>query len=168
MSSLSLSPLLISFLTSTVPDMQLTDEDYAVIASVTKELRAYFACLEKIKSVLFLCLALFSSMSHASLPLFLWFESSSTTYISLLSSISFLYMYVCVHSFSLPRLRDGLKHILSVSHIGNGYIQAVKPWDLVKGSSEDVYVCQIICLLLSITHPSLKFPSSLSFTPFPS
>lgn len=32
------------------------------------------------------------------------------------------------------KLRDGLKHILAISRIGNGYIQAEQPWKLVKGS----------------------------------
>ena len=35
------------------------------------------------------------------------------------------------------KLRDGLRHILAISHIANGYIQAEKPWTLVKGSSEE-------------------------------
>ena len=29
--------------------------------------------------------------------------------------------------------RDGLKHILAISRLGNGHIQAQKPWELVKG-----------------------------------
>jgi len=35
------------------------------------------------------------------------------------------------------RLRDGIRHILSISALGNGYIQANKPWDLLKGSEAD-------------------------------
>ena len=35
------------------------------------------------------------------------------------------------------RIRDGLKYILSISKTGNQYIQATKPWLLVKGSEED-------------------------------
>jgi methionyl-tRNA synthetase len=35
------------------------------------------------------------------------------------------------------RLRDGLRNVLSISRLGNGYIQANKPWELVKGSDTD-------------------------------
>ena len=37
------------------------------------------------------------------------------------------------------RIRDGLRHILNISHIGNGYIQANQPWELVKGSPDEKY-----------------------------
>ena len=65
-------------------EMQLTDSDYNMLAMVTRELRAYNTCLEKLK------------------------------------------------------LRDALKHILTISRIGNGHIQAEKPWKLVKGSPSEV------------------------------
>ena len=42
---------------------------------------------------------------------------------------------VCV-----TRLRDGLRNVLSISRLGNGYIQANKPWELVKGSDKDRFV----------------------------
>ena len=67
-------------------EMQLTDEDYDVVAMVTRELRSYNRCLDQLK------------------------------------------------------LRDGLKHILAISRIGNGHIQAEKPWKLVKGSPEEMFV----------------------------
>ena len=35
------------------------------------------------------------------------------------------------------RIRDGLKHILSVSRLGNGHMQAMKPWELFKSSNEE-------------------------------
>ena len=38
------------------------------------------------------------------------------------------------------RLKDGLKHILSISRLGNGHIQATEPWELLKGSSAEKYV----------------------------
>ena len=41
------------------------------------------------------------------------------------------------------KIRDGLKHILSISHLGNGHIQSHKPWELVKGTPEDKLV--ILC-----------------------
>lgn len=37
------------------------------------------------------------------------------------------------------RIRDGLRHILNISRIGNGYIQANQPWELVKGSPDEKY-----------------------------
>ena len=68
-----------------IMEMQLTDEDYNVVAMVTRELRGYNVCLETLK------------------------------------------------------LRDALKHILAISRLGNGHIQAEKPWKLVKGSPEEMY-----------------------------
>lgn len=38
------------------------------------------------------------------------------------------------------KLRDALQCILSVSRLGNQYIQANQPWVLVKGSEEEKYV----------------------------
>ena len=35
------------------------------------------------------------------------------------------------------KLRDGLKRILAISRIGNGYIQEMEPWKLVKGSPNE-------------------------------
>ena len=35
------------------------------------------------------------------------------------------------------RIRDGIKHILNISHLGNGHIQANQPWKLVKGSADE-------------------------------
>jgi len=35
------------------------------------------------------------------------------------------------------KLRDGIRHILNISRIGNQYIQATKPWELVKKGPED-------------------------------
>ena len=56
------------------------------------------------------------------------------------------------------RIRDGIKHILNISHLGNVYIQANQPWKLVKGSADEklvikylvitFYLCNIICSLL--------------------
>ena len=36
------------------------------------------------------------------------------------------------------KIRDGLKHVLAISKIGNGHIQAVQPWKLMKGTPENV------------------------------
>lgn len=38
------------------------------------------------------------------------------------------------------RLRDGIRNILSISRLGNQYMQAQKPWVLVKGSEADKLV----------------------------
>lgn len=38
------------------------------------------------------------------------------------------------------RLRDGIKNILTISRIGNQYMQAKKPWTLVKGTDEEKWV----------------------------
>lgn len=35
------------------------------------------------------------------------------------------------------KLRDGIRNILNVSRIGNQYMQAKKPWALVKGTDEE-------------------------------
>jgi len=37
----------------------------------------------------------------------------------------------------MRRLRDGVYNVLSISSLGNQYIQANKPWDLLKGSDDD-------------------------------
>jgi methionyl-tRNA synthetase len=34
-------------------------------------------------------------------------------------------------------LRDGIRNILNISRIGNQYMQAKKPWVLVKGTDEE-------------------------------
>lgn len=54
-------------------------------------------------------------------------------------------------------LRDGISNILSVSRVGNQYMQAKKPWVLVKGTDEErtqgataIALCLNISYLLSI------------------
>lgn len=37
------------------------------------------------------------------------------------------------------KIRDGIKHILSISRLGNGHIQAHKPWEMIKGSPDQKY-----------------------------
>jgi methionyl-tRNA synthetase len=55
------------------------------------------------------------------------------------------------------RLRDGIVNILNISRVGNQYMQAKKPWELVKGTDEDklkgatvIGICVNIAYLLSI------------------
>ena len=74
------------------------------------------------------------------------------------------------------KIRDGLKHILSISRLGNGHIQSHKPWELVKGTPEDklVIVCFVQCpsihpfIYLSIhssTYLSIRLPIHSSIYP---
>lgn len=35
------------------------------------------------------------------------------------------------------RLKDGIKNILNISRVGNQYLQAKKPWVLIKGTDEE-------------------------------
>lgn len=42
-----------------------------------------------------------------------------------------------VEALEKTRLRDGLRHILSISRHGNQYMQASQPWVLVKGSEQE-------------------------------
>lgn len=35
------------------------------------------------------------------------------------------------------KLRDGIRNILTISRIGNQYMQAKKPWTLIKGTDEE-------------------------------
>lgn len=37
------------------------------------------------------------------------------------------------------KLRDGIRHILSISRLGNQYMQFNQPWVLLKGSPEEKY-----------------------------
>lgn len=46
--------------------------------------------------------------------------------------VLFCYTVVLFH-----RLRDSIRNILSISRLGNQYMQANKPWVLVKGSESD-------------------------------
>lgn len=41
------------------------------------------------------------------------------------------------------RIRDGIRCILNISHLGNGHIQANRPWKLVKGSADDKLVAKM-------------------------
>ncbi len=55
------------------------------------------------------------------------------------------------------RLRDGIKNILNISRIGNQYMQANKPWTLIKGNDEEkirgatiISLCCNMSYLLSV------------------
>ena len=51
----------------------------------------------------------------------------------------FTLLFEVTNMYPFFRIRDGLRHILNISHIGNGYIQANQPWELVKGSPDEKY-----------------------------
>lgn len=42
-----------------------------------------------------------------------------------------------VASLEKTKLRDGIRHILSISRHGNQYMQSNQPWVLLKGSDEE-------------------------------
>jgi methionyl-tRNA synthetase len=66
------------------------------------------------------------------------------------------------------KLRDGLKHILAISRIGNGYIQAMEPWKLVKGSPNECaragsvmsFCANIVCLMSVMLQPYMPQTST--------
>ncbi len=55
------------------------------------------------------------------------------------------------------KLRDGIKNILNISRVGNQYMQAKKPWALIKGTDEEkiqgatvIGICVNISYLISL------------------
>jgi methionyl-tRNA synthetase len=66
-----------------------------------------------------------------------------------------------VSSLEKSKLRDGIRHILSISRHGNQYMQANQPWVLLKGTPEEKIragtvigvCCNIACLLATLLHP---------------
>ena len=67
------------------------------------------------------------------------------------------------------KIRDGLKHILSISRLGNGHIQSHKPWELVKGTPEDklVIICFVQCPSIHLPiHPFIYLSIHSSTYPF--
>ncbi|XP_067003701.2 methionine--tRNA ligase, cytoplasmic [Anabrus simplex] len=69
------------------------------------------------------------------------------------------------------RLRDGIRHILSISRHGNQYMQSQQPWVLVKGSDYERsqagtvvgLCCNIACLLAILLQPYMPSTSSIIF-----
>lgn len=66
------------------------------------------------------------------------------------------------------KLRDGLRHILSISRHGNQYLQSTQPWKLLKGSDDEKnkaatvigICCNISCLLATLLFPYMPETSS--------
>ncbi|XP_047038246.1 methionine--tRNA ligase, cytoplasmic isoform X2 [Helicoverpa zea] len=61
------------------------------------------------------------------------------------------------------RLREALRHVLSVSRLGNQHMQSQQPWVLLKGSDDDKkrggtaigLCCQLVALLCALLSPYL-------------
>ncbi|VVC97424.1 unnamed protein product [Leptidea sinapis] len=51
------------------------------------------------------------------------------------------------------RLREALRHVLSVSRLGNQHMQTEQPWVLLKGSDGDNLCCQLAALLCALISP---------------
>ncbi|XP_052742830.1 methionine--tRNA ligase, cytoplasmic [Bicyclus anynana] len=66
-----------------------------------------------------------------------------------------------VSTIERGRLREGLRHVLSVSRLGNQHMQAAQPWVLLKGSDDDkvkgataiALCCQLVALLCTLLAP---------------
>lgn len=66
-----------------------------------------------------------------------------------------------VNNLEKARLRDGIRHLLSISRHGNGYMQSQQPWVLLKGTEEQkaraatiIGMCvNIACLLANLLFP---------------
>ncbi|KAJ8942642.1 hypothetical protein NQ318_013355 [Aromia moschata] len=73
-----------------------------------------------------------------------------------------------VAALEKAKLRDGIRHILSISRHGNQYMQANQPWVLLKGSEDDkiragtvIGVCSnLACLLATLLHPYMPNTSA--------
>ena len=63
------------------------------------------------------------------------------------------------------KIRDGLKHILNISRLGNGHIQATKPWVLVKGTDEEKYVMTTLSIACSLNFLTHSLTHSLTHAP---
>ncbi|KAK7794459.1 hypothetical protein R5R35_003822 [Gryllus longicercus] len=65
------------------------------------------------------------------------------------------------------RLRDGIRHILSVSRHGNQFMQAQQPWVLMKGTDQErqqagsivSLCCNLACTLAVLLHPYMPSTS---------
>lgn len=66
-----------------------------------------------------------------------------------------------VSAMEKAKLRDGVRHILSISRHGNQYMQSQQPWVLLKGNDEQQkraatiisICCNIACILASLLFP---------------
>ncbi|CAG9794167.1 unnamed protein product [Diatraea saccharalis] len=66
-----------------------------------------------------------------------------------------------VQNMEKGRLRDALKHVMSISRLGNQHMQSEQPWVLLKGSDDDKQrgataiglCCQLVALLCTLLAP---------------
>lgn len=66
-----------------------------------------------------------------------------------------------VRSMERAKYRDGVKHTLAVSRLGNQYMQAQQPWVMLKGTDDQKgraatvigLCCNIVCLLAGMLSP---------------
>lgn len=70
-----------------------------------------------------------------------------------------------IQSMEKSKLRDGLRHTLSISRHGNQYLQSQQPWVLLKGTAEQkeraatviAFSCNISCKYLHISADIIAF-----------
>lgn len=66
-----------------------------------------------------------------------------------------------ITSLEKARLRDGIRHILSISRHGNQYMQSQQPWVLLKGTDDEKeragtiigICCNLACILATLLFP---------------
>lgn len=51
--------------------------------------------------------------------------------------LKFFFAIKVIVAFLYFRLRDSIRNIMSISRLGNQFMQSNKPWVLVKGSADD-------------------------------
>lgn len=76
-----------------------------------------------------------------------------------------------INSLEKARLRDGIRHILSISRHGNVYLQSKQPWVLLKGNEEQKsraatiigLCCNIACLLANLIFPYMPSTARTMF-----
>ncbi|XP_058982072.1 methionine--tRNA ligase, cytoplasmic-like [Musca domestica] len=76
-----------------------------------------------------------------------------------------------ISSLEKARLRDGIRHLLSISRHGNGYLQSQQPWVLLKGSEEQkaraatiIGICvNIACWLANLIFPYMPSTARTMF-----
>ncbi|XP_037955736.1 methionine--tRNA ligase, cytoplasmic [Teleopsis dalmanni] len=76
-----------------------------------------------------------------------------------------------INSLEKARLRDGIRHLLSISRHGNGYMQTQQPWVLLKGDNTKkeraatiiAICCNIACLLANLIFPYMPATARIMF-----
>ncbi|KAJ8981803.1 hypothetical protein NQ317_007389 [Molorchus minor] len=77
-------------------------------------------------------------------------------------------MKAYVTALEKGKLRDGIRHILSISRHGNQYVQVNQPWVLCKGTEDEKtragtvigICCNLACLIATLLHPYMPDTSS--------